>query len=217
MQIERTNRNAQPSRRIDPDALMPANTNCVTKDQREDCQFPDDSWVRAHYERIHRAAWMMTGDAWAAEDLAQEVFVVAIDKWERFDGRSSRATWLYGILIQLRRRRGRTLARLRRRLQTYADRNPTKEVSDPATELAAKQWQESVWADVAKLTEAQRDAVTLRFAEEMSYDEIASALGCAVGTAKTRVHHALKRLKDIRSANESVSYTHLTLPTIYSV
>ena len=46
-----------------------------------------------------------TGDAWAAEDLAQETFVVAIDKWDRFDNRSARSTWLYGILVQLRRRR----------------------------------------------------------------------------------------------------------------
>ena len=174
---------------------MPTNQPTQDSEQRVDPQVPDDDWVRAHYERIHSAAWMMTGDRWAAEDLAQETFVVAIDKWSRFKGRSSRATWLYGILIQLRRRHGRTLARLRKRLRNYADQNPQPLLHDPNTELAERQWRESVWADVAKLPSPQRDAITLRFAQEMSYDEIAEAIGCAVGTAKTRVHHGLKRLR----------------------
>lgn len=157
---------------------------------------PSDQWVRAHYERIHRAAWMMTGDPWAAEDLAQETFVVAIDRWDRFDGRSTRSTWLYGILIRLRRRHDRTMARIRRRLKNYADRQTPATTIDPPTQLAQQQWRESVWADVAKLPAAQRDAITLRFANEMSYDEIAAVVGCAVGTTKTRVHHGLKRLRE---------------------
>ncbi len=161
-----------------------------------DPQVPDDPWIGALYPRIYRAAWMMTGDPWAAEDLAQDTFVVAIDKWDRFDGRSSRSTWLYGILVRLRQRRDRTLARMRRRLQAYADRNPPKEILDPEVQLAASEWRESVWADVATLPAAQRDAIVLRYVEEFSYEEIAAAMNCAVGTAKTRVHHGLKRLKE---------------------
>lgn len=177
---------------------MPTNTKHSDSDQRVDPQVPDDEWVRTHWERIYRAAWMMTGDPWVAEDLAQQTFVIAIDKWDRFDGRSARATWLYGILIQVRRRHNRTMGRLRRRIQHYADRNPKPEHDEPDDSLAQQQWRESVWADVAKLPAAQRDAVTLRFAQEMSYDQIAQSLGCAVGTAKTRVHHGLKRLREIR-------------------
>ena len=178
---------------------MPNKNPHPESESRADPQFPDDEWVRAQYERIHRAAWMMTGDVWAAEDLAQQTFVVAIDKWDRFDGRSARETWLYGILIQLRRRHYRSLTRLRRRIENYAKRNPLSEAHIPTDELAESQWRETVWADVARLPAAQRDAVTLRYAEEMSYEEIAETLKCAVGTAKTRVHHGLKRLRKIRS------------------
>lgn len=161
----------------------------------------DDDWIRKQYPRIHRAAWLMTGRAAEAEDLAQETFVVALDRWDSFQGRSSASTWLYGILIRLVQRRGRTLSRLRRRLMQYAEDNGStrqqiSEADDPQTALARQQWQESIWADVAGLPTSQRIAVTLRFAEGMSYQQIGETVGCATGTAKSRVHHGVKRLRD---------------------
>lgn len=167
----------------------------VDQARSEATSMPDDAWVADNYPRIHRAAWLVTGDRHEAEDLAQETFVVAIDRWNRFDGRSSRATWLFGILIRLNRRRSRSLSRLRRRIQEYIDRKTLQPNPDPSTELAHQQWRESLWADVATLPPSQRDAVLLRFAEEMTYQQIAETLGCAEGTAKTRVHHGLKRLR----------------------
>jgi RNA polymerase sigma-70 factor (ECF subfamily) len=157
----------------------------------------DDRWIGDHYGRIHRAAWYMTGDAWEAEDLAQETFVVALDRWDRFDGRSSESTWLYGILIRLHRRRRRSFVRMRRRLLGYLDRagELAREIDDPQVRLAQQQWRESVWAGVARLPSNQRVAIVLRFAEGMSYQEISDSIGCAVGTVKTRVHHGLKRLR----------------------
>jgi len=136
-----------------------------------------NDWIAQYYPRIHRAVWMMTGDRWEAEDLAQETFVVALDRWNQFEGRSSDATWLYGILVRLAQRRTRSLSRMRRRLMQYVERNGLVQVNDlrnqdPQAELARKQWRESVWADVARLPPAQRIAVTLRFAEEMSYEQI---------------------------------------------
>ena len=138
----------------------------------------------------------MTGDASEAEDLAQETFVIAIEKWHAFQGRSSHSTWLYGILIRLRQKRFRSLARMRRRLEKYIERSDPPVVDDPQIALSQSQWRESVWSAVAKLPVPQRDAVTLRYAEGLSYEQIAEVLGCACGTAKTRVHHGLKRLRN---------------------
>jgi RNA polymerase sigma factor (sigma-70 family) len=97
-------------------------------------------------------------------------------------------------------RRGRSLARMRRRWMQYAERNGLIQSNggrdhDPQAELAREQWRESVWADVARLPTVQRIAVTLRFAEGMSYQQIAETVGCATGTAKSRVHHGIKRLR----------------------
>lgn len=166
----------------------------------------DDDWIGEYYSRIHRAAWLMTGDAWAAEDLAQETFVVALDQWSKFEGRSSESTWLHGILMQLHRRRNRMLGRLRQRLLKYAERmdsNPRP--SQPDADLAEKEWRSSIWADVANLPDAQREAITLKFAEDMTYEQIADALGCAEGTAKTRVHHGLKKLRDWVGEDQSTN------------
>lgn len=156
---------------------------------------PPDDWIVENYEKIHRAAWLMTGDAWEAEDLAQETFAIALDRWGRFEGRSSVSTWLFGILIRVRNRRSRSIARMRRRLQRYGQLHVPPTSENPETLLAQSQWRESVWAEVARLPKPQRDAVTLRFANELGYEQIAEIVGCAVGTAKTRVHHGLKRLK----------------------
>lgn len=172
----------------------------VNDDQTAAAGAIDNDWVCEHYPRIHRAAWLMTGQAAEAEDLAQETFVVALDRWDTFQRRSSDSTWLYGILIRLVQRRGRSLARMRRRLVRYAERNlslwgSSAQTEDPQQELARRQWRESVWADVARLPTAQRVAVTLRFAEGMSYQQIGDAIGCPTGTAKSRVHLGVQRLR----------------------
>ncbi|QDT12510.1 RNA polymerase sigma factor [Planctomycetes bacterium K23_9] len=179
----------------------------------QDPPTPSDDWVRTCYGQIHRAAWMMTGDAWAADDLAQETFVVAIDKWNKFDGRSTRSTWLYGILIRLHRRHNRTLSRLSRRLkkhglQTEHQQSEKRNAADPAIVMATRSWQQSVWAAVAQLPQAQREAITLRYAQELTYEEIATAINVPSGTIKTRVHHGLKRLKQLQTIGNEFSESH---------
>lgn len=168
----------------------------MPSDSTDQVPVPSNDWIGEHYPRIHRAAWVMTGNVWEAEDLAQDTFVVALDRWEKFERRSSESTWLFGILIRLNQRRKRSLMRLRRRLQVHFDRHRHEQESlDPQHLLSQQQWRDSVWAEVAKLPKPQCDAVTLRYAEGLSYDEIAAIVGCPAGTAKTRVHHGIKRLQ----------------------
>ena len=66
----------------------------------------DQAWIETHYPPIHRAAWWMTGNLIEADDLAQQTFVVALDRWHTFDGRSEPSTWLFGILLRLKSRQG---------------------------------------------------------------------------------------------------------------
>ena len=54
-----------------------------------------------HAERIRRAALMLCGNPWDADDLAQETFLVLADNPARFAGRSRLSTWLYGVLLNL--------------------------------------------------------------------------------------------------------------------
>jgi RNA polymerase sigma-70 factor (ECF subfamily) len=156
----------------------------------------DQAWIESYYPRIYRAAWLMTGSAAEASDLAQETFVTALDRWDTFDHRSRPETWMFGILLNLNRRRLRSLARLRRRAREYWDRNDHTTESDPAQLASQAEWRHSIWAEVAKLPRLQRDAVLLRFAEQMTLAEIAAVVKCPLGTAKTRLSHALIKLQN---------------------
>lgn len=158
---------------------------------------PDDAWIAAHYDRVHRTAWLMTGEATVADDLTQETFVIAIEKWRSFRHDSESSTWLHGILLKLAARRRRGLARLARRLRQYAFWHPSSITTpDAESELASRQWAMGVWKVVAGLPEQQRSAVTLRYAQEMTFEQIGRTLGCPAGTAKTRVHHGLRKLRE---------------------
>ena len=103
---------------------------------------------------------------------------------------------MHGILIRLARKHFRTLTRLRRRIQRYVKESEKHEsVNDHADQIAETEWQQSIWSEVAKLPRPQAETIVLRFGQQLTYDEIAQAVGCAVGTAKSRVHQGLQRLR----------------------
>jgi len=72
---------------------------------------------REHFARIRRAALVLTGNPWDADDLAQETFLVLAAQGDDFQGRSSLYTWLYGILLNLDRRERRRQGMRRRKLR----------------------------------------------------------------------------------------------------
>lgn len=163
-----------------------------------------ESLVENHYSRIHRAALVMTGDVWEADDLAQETFLQAMRALPRFKGDSGVGTWLYAILIRLHRRHLRSRRRRERRVWrwfTWACNSPDSQ--RPGERVELEEWRDSVWRLAAELPEAQRHALVLRHSEELSYEEIARVLDCPVGTAKSRVHHAVADLR--RRLNGSAS------------
>ncbi|MEM9368085.1 MAG: RNA polymerase sigma factor, partial [Planctomycetota bacterium] len=155
----------------------------------------DDAWIEQHYPRVHRTAWLLTGDAWEAEDLTQETFLAAFESAHQFRHQSLPSTWLHSILLGITRRRFRSRVRATRRIARYVRNQIRSQPIDPATAFAEQQWRDSVWCDVAKLPTPQRLALTLRYGDEMSYEDIASILKCKVGTAKTRVHHGIAKLR----------------------
>src|SRR5687768_4140540 len=59
--------------------------------------------IEEYFPRIHRAALVLTGSPWDADDLAQETFLVLARQAAAFAGRSSLYTWLYGVLLNLER------------------------------------------------------------------------------------------------------------------
>jgi RNA polymerase sigma-70 factor, ECF subfamily len=155
--------------------------------------------IEEHFPRIHRAALMLTGNPWDADDLAQETFLVMARQAAGFAGRSSLYTWLYGILLNLDRHERRRNGLHRRKLQVLWDGEPAEERAIPAADVGAEvaEWKKSLWAFVARLPDGQRQALVLRFSERLAYSEIAEVLGCPLGTVKSRIFNGLETLREM--------------------
>ena len=151
--------------------------------------------VRQHYAAIARAALMLAGDPWEAEDLAQEVFLVAQRRLPTFVARAPVLGWLYGILRNLHLKS----AGKRRRRDVAPDppdgaRAPTAE---PLAELMRDEAHAALWGALSRLEPKLREAIVLKYIEGLSQQEIAEAAGVPVGTVKSRIGAGLAELRRI--------------------
>ncbi|HYJ88862.1 MAG TPA: RNA polymerase sigma factor [Pyrinomonadaceae bacterium] len=152
---------------------------------------------RRRHAGVYRFALQMSGSQALAEDVTQEVFMVLIRGTDLFDpARGSLSSFLYGVA------RNQTLRRLHRdRFFVPLSGNDDSELdhtslSKPLDELARTETIESVRKAVLSLPERYREVVVLCELEEMSYAETAAALGCAIGTVRSRLHRARLLLTD---------------------
>lgn len=154
-----------------------------------------------YFTRIHRAALVLTGNPWDADDLAQETFLVLARQGHTFAGRSRIYTWLYGIMLNLERRERRRHGVRQNKLRVLWQDEPAAARAAPAAEtpIEVDEWRRSLWSYVARLPDGQRQALVLRFSEQMSYDEIAEVLGCPLGTVKSRIFNGLATLRETLS------------------
>jgi len=153
--------------------------------------------TRDYFGRIHRAALILTGNPWDADDLTQECFLCLAKQRHSYQGRSSLYTYLYGILLNLERRSRRQSGMARRKLQVVWDKEAQDERSVPGADspLETAEWKKSLWARVAELPDGHRQALVLRFGAGLRYDEIADVMECPLGTVKSRIFHALAGLR----------------------
>ncbi len=142
--------------------------------------------VRRYQLRVIRLCVRMLGDSHAAEDAAQDVFLVAWRSMGRFRGEAKFSTWLYRIatnrcLRELARRRAPTLELP----ETLA---ATEGIPDLAVEAA--EGLAAVGAAMGRLSLEQRVALLLREVEGLPYDQIAEVLGVSVAAVKSRIYRA---------------------------
>ena len=138
-----------------------------------------------------------------ADSLLGEVFRVAFEKRSTYDcQRSNARPWLYGIATNLLARHRRREARRIHATARLLARQPP--VGDPADEIVADLDARHLWprvADaVAGLPEEERDALLLFVWEELSYEDIALALGVPVGTVRSRLNRARVSLRELRAS-----------------
>ncbi len=149
--------------------------------------------VERYRDRLHRVALGLTRGSADAEDLAQEAFVRAYGGLGRFRGDCAFYTWLFGILLNVYRRWVRRRARVRQHVvNTQTDAPDLAPL--PNRQAAAKDELERALSVIDHLPPKLREVLVLRHLEEMSYVEMARAIGCRVGTVRSRLHRAREQL-----------------------
>lgn len=136
-------------------------------------------WERPLAHFLHRR----TGGR-DVEDLYQEVWLRVVRAAERFDGERRFSTWLFQIALNL------TRDWQRRPPAEPSDVEPPGETRPAARAEAGL----DVERLLARLPEAQREVVALRYLHDLSEDEVALLLDIPRGTVKSRLHHAIARL-----------------------
>ena len=152
--------------------------------------------VKAHQQIALRVAYLVVGDAVAAEDVAQEAFVKAFRGLDRFRGDGSFRPWLLAIVrneaLNHRRGKGR-----RERLSLRLAHDPVSggAAPSPETTVIAGIQRETLLEAVGDLPDRYRDIVGLRYLLGLSEAETAATLGVPLGTVKSRTARALDRLE----------------------
>jgi RNA polymerase sigma-70 factor (ECF subfamily) len=160
--------------------------------------------VEKYKQPVMNLAYRTLRDLTEAEDLAQNVFVQAWKAAPRYEPTAKFSTWLFTITRNLClneiRRRTRHPADSLDQTRDDADDQPLYQIEDrrvaPAPEeLLHGELVEKVEAALAVLPESQRTALMLCRQEELSYEEIATVLGCSLSATKSLIHRARETLK----------------------
>ncbi len=154
-----------------------------------------DRLVAEHYGRTARLVDRLTGWSGHRDDLVQEVFVAAWRAWPRFREESRAETWLTRIAINTCRTYGRRQwlrAEVWRRLTELV--RPSEQRT-PDASLISQEASETVRRAIATLGQRDREALVLRYLEEQTIEEIATALGLTRGALEVRLSRARARLK----------------------
>jgi RNA polymerase sigma-70 factor (ECF subfamily) len=141
---------------------------------------------RRHWRRAHRAAFLVVGDAAAAEDIAQESFLAAIRALDRFDRRRPFGPWLHRITVN----RAIDFARARklRRESVLADATESAALEDAGLS-------DELIAALSELSPEHRAVIVLRYLLGYTPGEIGEILGLPRGTVNSRMRRALDRLR----------------------
>ena len=157
--------------------------------------------VVKYQRRVERLIGRMVRDVDLVQDIAQETFIRAYRALPQFRGDSAFYTWLYRIavntakkaLMDMKRDPLVTESSLRTDEEGEESSRAENELSDgetPEALLASKEIAAAVNSAIEALSDDLRQAITLREIEGLSYEEIADAMNCPIGTVRSRIFRA---------------------------
>jgi RNA polymerase sigma-70 factor (ECF subfamily) len=151
--------------------------------------------VDRHYDRCARIALRIVGNREDAEEALQDAFLRAFRALGEYEERERFSAWLTRIVVNQCRS---TLARTRRREAVFLDLDPIDLSFAAAAPEAPDAWPDLERA-LALLPEAQREALVLRYADDLTYEEMSIITGAGESALKMRVQRAFARLRALLS------------------
>lgn len=171
----------------------------------DECAF--DALVDRYSARAYQIAYGVLGNREDAEEVAQDVFIRIHRALPEFRGDSEFTTWLYRIAMNLARNKYRWNKCRKMKLHDSIDSAPEDDDGEARRielpDMKANPEQEAVYAELdsalkselEKMSAAQREVLVMRNVQEMSYEDIAAALKCKIGTVKSRIARAREELR----------------------
>jgi RNA polymerase sigma-70 factor (ECF subfamily) len=151
-----------------------------------------------YHNKVYRIAFGVVRQREEALDVVQEVFIKLFRSIKNFKGRSHFYTYLYRMVmntaIDHKRKTGK-------QFMSSLDEEGSFEPSDEAEKgperiLLQKELEERVKLAMDKLPAEQKAALIFRDVEGLSYQEMAEAMGCSIGTVMSRLHYGRKRMQE---------------------
>ncbi|MEM8703248.1 MAG: RNA polymerase sigma factor [Pseudomonadota bacterium] len=153
-----------------------------------------------HFVKLTTFAHRVTGDRGAAEEVANDTFLVIWRSSASFQKRSKVSTWMFGIAYRIAKKKRQKLARRQRELDI-----DECAVSDTQDMAAIAIQRRDILKALDRLKPELRAVIELTYFQGYLYSEIAEMLGCPVGTVKTRILRAKEQLRHLlREAPEPV-------------
>jgi RNA polymerase sigma-70 factor (ECF subfamily) len=154
--------------------------------------------VAEHQRMVMQLAINLLGDRDEALDLSQEVFLRVFRTIHRFRGQSQLRTWIYRIVVNQARNRQRWWRRRHKSQQVSLDEHirdhgelaESGDGRSPDRMLGQKQLAERIRVALEGLPFDQKTALVLREIDGLSYEDIATAMDCPVGTVRSRIFRA---------------------------
>jgi RNA polymerase sigma factor (sigma-70 family) len=160
-----------------------------------------------HAPQIHRYLARRLGRD-IADDLTAETFLAAFRRRHRYDlDRTDARPWLYGIATNLVGQHRREEAReYQLRQAVVRDRDPDCHADQVVADVTAQAVRPMLLAALANLSQADRDVLVLIGWEELTYDEVARALAIPVGTVRSRLNRARKKVREALASTDHVTF-----------
>ncbi len=193
-----------PAEAISPNTGQNATRTMTARDERtliEQIQKGDrqafERLLDAYETRVYRLALRYTDSVPDAEDVTQEIFLAIYRSIGSFRGQSALSTWIYRVAMNhclefRRKRKWETVPLNEELLLTSSDWR-----DDPVLSADHGELSERMEEAIRRLSHVHRDVILLHEFQGLTYQEVAAALDVPVGTVKSRLSNALRRLREL--------------------